>query len=106
MDIDIVFLWCDGDDPQIREKREFYLNNSQKEISLEAKAKGRFKNNDELKYALRSVEAKLAWIMPRPRQVREANLSKPSAEAKLAWIMPRPRRVNEVKALKSVLICI
>lgn len=56
MDIDIVFLWCDGDDPQIREKREFYLNNSQKEISLEAKAKGRFKNNDELKYALRSVE--------------------------------------------------
>lgn len=62
MDIDIVFLWCDGDDPQIREKREFYLKNSQKEIPLEAKAKGRFKNNDELKYALRSVEKYAPFI--------------------------------------------
>src|SRR5690606_13979130 len=56
--IDIVYLWCDGNDPELLEKRIRYLDETAARVALAktATAKGRFQNNDELKYALRSLE--------------------------------------------------
>lgn len=56
--IDIVYLWCDGNDPSLMEKRIRHLDETQRKAALtkSATAKGRFQNNDELKYAFRSLE--------------------------------------------------
>lgn len=56
--IDIVYLWCDGNDPALLAKRMSYLDEAQKKQALDkaAIAKGRFEDNDELRYALRSLE--------------------------------------------------
>src|SRR5690606_36060532 len=56
--IDSVYLWCDGSDPTLREKRIRYMAEAQqaKLLEEEAVAKGRFEDNSELKYALRSLE--------------------------------------------------
>ncbi len=56
--IDLVYLWVDGNDPQWLKKKEQYLDNSIKHTALA----GRYENNDELKYSLRSVEKYLPWV--------------------------------------------
>ncbi len=59
-EIDLVYLWVDGNDPAWREKKRMYtgdvIDNS------ETNNKGRYANNDELKYSLRSVENHAPWI--------------------------------------------
>lgn len=58
--IDLVYLWVDGEDPKWQEKkREFtgvLSDNS------ETNNKGRYMNNDELRYSLRSAEKHASWI--------------------------------------------
>lgn len=59
MKIDLVYLWVNDKDPKWREKLNSY---SDSPVSKEAGDSCRFKDNDELKYSLRSVERYASWI--------------------------------------------
>ena len=59
-DIDLVYMWVDGSDPKWQAKRNALAGETVKESS--ANCKGRYTNNDELKYSLRSVEMYAPWI--------------------------------------------
>ena len=59
-DIDLVYLWVDGNDLQWQLKRNAFCGNS--EENSEINCKGRYANNDELKYSLRSAEKYAPWI--------------------------------------------
>lgn len=50
----------DGNDPKWQAKRNIFTGNTDKKS--EANCKGRYENNDELKYSLRSVEKYAQWI--------------------------------------------
>ena len=54
MDIDLVYLWVDGNDPAWQAKRNAFIGNTDENSPINCK--GRYANNDELKYSLRSVE--------------------------------------------------
>ena len=58
--IDLVYLWVDGNDPKWLAKYNSFIGNS--EGTGEIDCKGRYANNDELKYSLRSVEKHAPWI--------------------------------------------
>jgi len=60
MDIDLVYLWVDGNDLEWQAKRRLFFGNT--EENTETNCKGRYVNNDELKYSLRSVEKHAPWI--------------------------------------------
>jgi hypothetical protein len=60
MDIDLVYLWVDGSDPEWIAKRNAFIGNME-EVS-ELNCKGRYADNDELKYSLRSMEKYAPWI--------------------------------------------
>ena len=53
--IDLVYLWVDGNDPKWQEKKRRYMD-------TEINTVGRYQDNQELKYSLRSVEKYLPWI--------------------------------------------
>lgn len=59
-DIDLVYLWVDGDDPKWLEKKE-QITGKQADRS-EENNKGRYVSNDELKYSLRSAEKYIPWV--------------------------------------------
>lgn len=60
MDIDLVYLWVDGNDPVWQAKRNDFIGKTEESSSVNCK--GRYANNDELKYSLRSVELYAPWI--------------------------------------------
>lgn len=60
MEIDIVYLWVDGNDPVWQAKRNAFIGVTDESSSINCK--GRYANNDELKYSLRSVEMYAPWI--------------------------------------------
>ena len=60
MDIDLVYLWVDGNDPKWQIKRDTYIGKPIEKSGINCK--GRYANNDELKYSLRSIEAYAPWI--------------------------------------------
>lgn len=60
--VDIVFCWVDGNDVEWQKKKQKFQNNESKELNEQAIDNGRFVNNDELKFALRSIEKNLPWI--------------------------------------------
>lgn len=59
-DVDLVYLWVDGNDPewQARRNASIGLPSNNSAVNCE----GRFADNDELKYSLRSVEQYMPWI--------------------------------------------
>ena len=59
-DIDLVYLWVDGSDPRWLEKKIRFTGAVSD--NSEVNNKGRYMNNDELRYSLRSVERYLPWI--------------------------------------------
>lgn len=62
--IDMVYLWCDGNSPAFKERKQQYLkleDNSEQE-NIEAVGDVRFYDNEELKYSLRSLEMYASWI--------------------------------------------
>ncbi len=59
MDIDLVYLWVDGSDPAWRKRRDEYIGIP---TLGGANCEGRFANNDELKYSLRSIAINAPWI--------------------------------------------
>ncbi len=59
MDIDLVYLWVNGNDPKWIAKRQATIG----DLSLkDVNCKGRYADNGELKYSLRSVEKYAPWI--------------------------------------------
>lgn len=59
-DIDLVYLWVDGNDPIWRAKRNAFIGKTS-EVD-EKNCEGRYANHDELKYSLRSIERYAPWI--------------------------------------------
>ncbi len=59
--IDLVYLWCDGNDIEWQKRRNKYLHgvDTSDEQSF---CEGRFADNDDLLYSLRSVEMYAPWI--------------------------------------------
>jgi len=55
MDIDLVYMWVDGSDPKWLKKKQGFLD---KKINTV----GRYQNNEELKYSLRSIEKHIPWV--------------------------------------------
>ena len=60
MDIDLVYLWVDGNDPEWLAKHNACVGKMEAKSATDCK--GRYADNDELKYSLRSVEAYAPWI--------------------------------------------
>ena len=60
MEIDLVYLWVDGNDPVWRAKKDAFTGNIPTNTSINCK--GRYIDNDELKYSLRSAEKYAPWI--------------------------------------------
>lgn len=59
MEVDLVYLWCDDSDINWHQKRLQYREDN---LDIQACCAGRFVQNDELKYSLRSVEKYAPWI--------------------------------------------
>lgn len=59
-EIDLVYLWVNGNDPEWQAKRNATIGLTQEKSEVNCKA--RFFDNDELKYSLRSVELYAPWI--------------------------------------------
>lgn len=59
-EVDLVYMWVDGNDPIWQAKRNAFIGNVSE--NSETNCKGRYANNDELKYSLRSVEKYAPWI--------------------------------------------
>lgn len=60
-DVDLVYLWVDGNDVEWLAKKNKFLGKTDN-INIEAINKARCANNDELKYSLRSVEENVPWV--------------------------------------------
>ena len=58
--IDLVYLWCNLDDPNFKQRKENFLKGQI--IDKEANNVCRFTDNGELKYSLRSVELYAPWV--------------------------------------------
>ncbi len=64
MDIDLVYLWVNGEDEQWAAKRNYWLQRCGGQSASKAVETGdcRYVQHDELKYSLRSVELYAPWI--------------------------------------------
>ena len=60
--IDIVYTWVNGRDPTWREKKKNYLQSTEHVISKISASEARYRDNQELKYSLRSVYKYAPWI--------------------------------------------
>ena len=60
--IDLVYCWCDGNDPEFRRRKNDALRNNNKDYNIDATSDCRTFQFDELKYSLRSVEKYMPWI--------------------------------------------
>lgn len=60
--IDLVYLWVDGNDPEWQMKKQRVLIERGENPDPQALSKGRFVDNEELKYSLRSVELYAPWV--------------------------------------------
>ncbi len=56
----MVYLWVDGNDPVWQAKRNAFFGKTSE--GDEKDCKGRYADNDELKYSLRSIEMYAPWI--------------------------------------------
>ena len=60
--VDLVYLWVDGNDPEWKQKKEYWQEQYDMEIDKQAIAEGRFIDNEELKFSLRSAEKYAPWL--------------------------------------------
>ena len=60
--VDVVFTWCDGNDPRFKQERIERLKKSGLSFQEKAQGAARFFDNEELKYSLRSVEKYIPWV--------------------------------------------
>lgn len=61
MKIDVVYLWVDGNDKKWQQEKNKWLK-IHNIASNDSTNKARWRNNDELKYSLRSIEKNIPWI--------------------------------------------
>ena len=61
-DIDIVYTWVDVTGPGFKDDLQKYLEAEASSVSPLAVSLERFRNNDELRYSLRSVETFAPWV--------------------------------------------
>eukprot|EP00762_Andalucia_godoyi_P000828 ANDGO_03851.mRNA.1 Exopolysaccharide phosphotransferase SCO2594 len=70
-EVDVIFTWVDGDDPAWQKKRNLHADSAPKggnsfreKLLNEDNTLGskRYKNHDELKFALRSIELYAPWV--------------------------------------------
>lgn len=59
-EIDLVYLWVDGNDPQWQAKRNAIIGRTEEQSAVNCD--GRYTDNDELKYSLRAIEMYASWI--------------------------------------------
>lgn len=59
-DIDLVYLWVNGNDPVWQTKRNAVIGKTETDSAVNCD--GRYADNDELRYSLRSVEEYDPWI--------------------------------------------
>ena len=59
-DVDLVYLWVNGNDPVWREKRNATIGMTHEDSSVNCE--GRYADNDELKYNLRAADMYAPWI--------------------------------------------
>ncbi|MCL2439833.1 MAG: stealth family protein [Alphaproteobacteria bacterium] len=60
--IDLVCLWVDGDDRKIAAKRNAALRKNKMQLPTSAMRDNRYRENEEIKYLLRSVEKFAPWV--------------------------------------------
>lgn len=60
MNVDLVYLWVNGNDPEWQAKRNACIGKPVKNSGVNCE--GRYADNDELKYSLRSIEKYAPWI--------------------------------------------
>lgn len=60
MEVDLVYLWVNGNDPQWRAKRNATIGRTEEGSAVNCE--GRYADNDELKFSLRAVEMYAPWI--------------------------------------------
>lgn len=60
-DTDIVIAWVNGDEPAMESKRAKFLAEGPKQEKLATKAR-RFSDNEEIRYALRSIVNHAPWV--------------------------------------------
>ena len=60
--IDVVYTWCDGEDPLFKQERIDTLKRNGLPYVEKAQGAARFFDNDELKYSLRSIEKYMPWV--------------------------------------------
>jgi hypothetical protein len=61
-DIDVVYTWVDGADEAFMESRKRCLQACRSAVEPEAAGMQRFRNNEELRYSLRSLDAFAPWV--------------------------------------------
>ena len=59
-EIDLVYLWVNGSDPKWQAKHNACIGKT--EANSDVNCDGRYADNDELKYSLRSVDMYAPWI--------------------------------------------
>lgn len=59
-EIDLVYLWVNGNDPKWRAKHDKAIGKTEEGSAVNCE--GRYADNDELKYSLRAVEMYAPWI--------------------------------------------
>ena len=62
--IDLVYMWVDGNDKKWRQAKNYWLKEIKNEIHVckDSTVTARWRDNDELKYSLRSAELYAPWI--------------------------------------------
>lgn len=60
MEIDLVYTWVNGNDPEWRSKRNLIIGKTEDNSAVNCD--GRYADNDELRYSLRSIEKYAPWI--------------------------------------------
>lgn len=60
--IDMVYLWCDGNEKGFNERKRKFLSIHNIDTNEEASGELRFFDNEELRYSLRSLEEYAPWI--------------------------------------------
>lgn len=60
IEVDLIYLWVNGNDPQWQAKYNAFIGKTTKDLSLNCK--GRYADNDELKYSLRSISLYAPWV--------------------------------------------
>ena len=60
IEVDLVYLWVDGNDPEWRKRKSEYSKESFRDAGMDSEA--RYTDNGELKYSLRSAELYAPWV--------------------------------------------